>query len=142
MEIAALITWILTALGGLTMLGMWLSHGGARQGGTTHLPVPVIFGHFALAALGLLAWIFYVVTDAKALAWTALILLLLVAVLGFTMLARWLPVRRAKATVTAGQPETAASAPPESHFPVAIVGGHGVLAVATLVLVLLSTLTG
>jgi hypothetical protein len=147
MDIAALVTWVITALGGFYMLGTWLSRGGAR-GGSSHLPVPVIFGHFALAAIGLVVWIVYVVADKEALAWTAFILLVPVALLGFVMLARWIPVHRSHATVPAGAGAGAASGagagqdvPAERHFPVAVVIAHGLFAVATVLLVLLSALS-
>ncbi|MEU6104100.1 hypothetical protein [Streptomyces flaveolus] len=136
MDIAALVTWVITALGGFYMLGTWLSRGGAR-GGNSHLPVPVIFGHFALAAIGLVVWIVYVVADKDALAWTAFVLLVPVALLGFVMLARWLPVHRARATTTAAAGQ---DGPAERHFPVAVVLAHGLFAVVTVVLVLLSAL--
>ncbi|OEJ49461.1 hypothetical protein [Streptomyces agglomeratus] len=136
MDIAALIIWVVTALGGFYMLGIWLSRGGAR-GGTSHLPVPVIFGHFALAAVGLVVWILYVVTGKDALAWTAFGLLLPVALLGFVMFARWIPVHRGRAAAPAGAGQ---SAPAERHFPVPVVAGHGLAAVVTLVLVLLTAL--
>lgn len=138
MDIAALITWVITALGGFYMLGSWISHGGVR-GGTSHLPVPVIFGHFALAALGLVVWIVYVIADMEALAWTAFGLLVPVALLGFLMLARWIPVYRARAAagVSAGGEQ---AVPAERHFPISVVLGHGLFAVVTVVLVLLTAL--
>ncbi|TQM32029.1 hypothetical protein [Nocardia bhagyanarayanae] len=134
MGIAALITWLLTAGGGSVLLATWIAKGGARQPTASHLPPPVVFGHFLLAAAGLVVWIVYLVADATALAWIAFALLVPVAALGFAMLLRWLPVYRAR-TANAGD-----SAPPERHFPVAIVGAHGVLAVTTVVLVLLTAL--
>lgn len=136
MAIAALISWVVTALGGFYMLGVWLSHGGAR-GGTSHLPVPVVFGHFALAAVGLVVWIAHVVTGAGPLAWTAFGLLLPVALLGFVMLARWIPVHRGRAAAPAGADP---DGPAERRFPVPVVVGHGLAAVATLVLVLVTAL--
>ncbi|MGX1762027.1 hypothetical protein ACWIG5_34835 [Streptomyces lydicus] len=136
MDIAALITWVITALGGFYMLGTWLSRGGAR-GGASRLPVPVVFGHFALAAVGLVVWIIYVIADKDVLAWTAFGLLVPVALLGFTMLARWLPVYRAgQATPATGEQ----SEPAERYFPVPVVAGHGLFAVVTVVLVLLTAL--
>lgn len=132
MDIAALITWLVTALGGFFMLGTWISRGGLRAQPTgSRLPAPAVFGHFALAAVGLVVWIIYLAAGGGALAWIAFILLLPVALLGFVMLARWIPVRRAGA----GE-----AAPAERHFPVAVVAGHGLFAVATVVLVLLTAL--
>lgn len=141
MDIAALIAWVVTALGGFYLLGTWIQRGGIRQqqSGTSRLPAPVIFGHFALAAIGLVVWIVYVVADKDALAWTAFGLLLPVALLGFTMLARWIPVYRERAAATA--PSGAeGTVPAERHFPLAVVLAHGLLAVVTLVLVLLTAL--
>ena len=65
----------------------------------------------------------------------ALAILVVVAALGLTMVGRW---RRDRAAVAAG--EATATRPPEQHFPVAVVYLHGLLAVITLVLVLLTAL--
>ncbi|TCO54304.1 hypothetical protein [Actinocrispum wychmicini] len=139
MDVAALITWLVTAVGGFVMLGTWIAKGGTRKPRTSHFPPGLIFGHFALAAAGLVVWIIYLITKNHSLTWIAFILLVPVALLGFTMLARWVSVRRAHATV--GGPDTAAAQPPaERHFPVVIVGGHGLFAVVTVVLVLLTAL--
>ncbi|MGW1744280.1 hypothetical protein ACWCRD_01415 [Streptomyces sp. NPDC002092] len=144
MDIAALIAWVVTALCGFYLLGTWIQRGGIRQqqSGTSRLPAPVIFGHFALAAIGLVVWIIYVVADKSALAWTAFGLLLPVALLGFTMLARWIPVYRERATATpvAAAPAAEETVPAERHFPLPVVLAHGLLAVVTLVLVLLTAL--
>ncbi|MFG3620338.1 hypothetical protein [Nocardia sp. NPDC047654] len=133
MAIAALILWLLTAVGGFVLLGTWIARGGARQPNSSHLPAPVVFGHFLLAVAGLIVWIAYLALDDDALAWVAFVLLIPVALLGFAMLLRWLPVYRARAAAEAPEPA-------ERHFPVAVVGGHGVFAVATVVLVLLTAL--
>jgi hypothetical protein len=132
MDIAALILWVVTALGGFYMLGTWVSKGGHRDVEGSRFPPPLIFGHFLLAATGLVLWIIYVATDEGSLAWISFVILLIVALLGFTMLARWIPTYRAT--------DTAGTGPAERHFPVAVVGGHGVLAATTLVLVLLAAL--
>lgn len=146
MSIAALVAWILTAGGGFVLLGKWISHGGVRSPGASRFPPGLIFSHFGLAAAGLVLWIIYLVNDQAALAWVAFALLVVIAVLGFTMLARWIPGYRARAAVAAGDagagraaPETAERAA-EQHFPVVVVGAHGVLAVVTVVLVLLAAL--
>ena len=127
MDIAALITWLLTAVGGFVMLGMYISKGGHRAGGAeTRLAPGLVFGHFALAAIGLVVWIIYVIAGGEALAWTAFVLLLPVALLGFTMFARWLSSRKASTV--------------EANFPLMVVLGHGLFAATTLVLVLLTAL--
>ncbi|MFE2959615.1 hypothetical protein [Nocardia tengchongensis] len=142
MAIAALITWLLTAAGGFVLLGTWIAKGGVREPRTSHLPPPVIFGHFLLAAIGLVLWIIYLVVDSDALAWVAFGLLVPVAALGFVMLLRWIPVYRAARTADAEPAPVSIPGrePAERHFPVLIVGGHGVFAVITVVLVLLTAL--
>lgn len=147
MSIAALIVWILTAAGGSVLLATWIAKGGVRSPRTSHFPPAVVFGHFALAAIGLVVWIVYVIAGQAVLAWIAFGLLAVVALLGFTMFARWIPTYRARAQARAdssgGGPGTTSSsdrAPAEQHFRVVVVGGHGVLAVATVVLVLLTAL--
>jgi hypothetical protein len=131
MTIAALIAWVVTAGGGFVLLGTWLARGGSRS---SRFSPTLIFGHFALAAAGLVVWIIYVIADETLLAWIAFVLLVPVALLGFGMLAKWLPTYRARATA-------GTDAPAERHFPVVVVGAHGVLAVTTVVLVLLSALS-
>jgi hypothetical protein len=147
MQWAALIAWVLTAGGGFTMLALWLKHGGQQQTDPArrYIRPPLIFGHFALAATGLVLWIIYVIADTDAIAWIAFVVLIPVALLGFTMFARWLKERQrasgtaSAAEATAGAPAgTAVGAPAEQRFPVAIVGGHGLLAVTTVILVLLA----
>ena len=135
MDIAALIAWLVTAVGGFVMLGTWIAKGGTREPGRSRFAPGLIFGHFGLAAAGLVLWIIYLVAGGKALAWIAFILLVPVALLGFTMLARWIPGYRNRTTTAAG-----ADTAPEQHFPVVVVAGHGLLAVTTVVLVLLAAL--
>jgi hypothetical protein len=141
MGIAALITWILTAGGGFFMLAKWVA-GGGHRGERTKLPPPVVFGHFLLAAAGLVLWIVYLAVDNDTIGWVALVVLAPVAILGFVMLARWIPTYRSShATVGSGaRVESSDQVEPERSFPVAIVGGHGLLAVVTVVLVLLTML--
>jgi hypothetical protein len=136
MAIAALITWLITAVGGFVMLGMWIRRGGHRaapNSSTTNtattsnrLPAMMVFAHFALAVVGLLLWIGYLITETSTLAWSAFVVLLPVAVLGFVMFARWVPVAREKANAIS--------------FPIPVVLGHGLFAATTLVLVLLTSL--
>lgn len=142
MAIAALITWLVTAVGGFLMFSIWVAHGGVRADapGTSHLPPALVFGHLGAAVVGLILWISYVITDNHAVAWIGFVLLLLVAAFGFVMLARWWnPPATSGATPGSGE-ETSAGHAAESHFPVAIIAGHGVFAVATLLFAFLAAL--
>ena len=133
MAIAALITYLITAVGGFILLGTWVAKGGHRRDGGTssRLRPGLVFGHFLLAVAGLILWIAYLAVDNVGLAWAAVAVLVVVALLGFTMFARWLPqVRNAHAAATA-----------ERQFPVFVVLGHGLLAATTLVLALLAAAT-
>ena len=139
MSVAALITWIITALGGAYMLRVWLARGGVRQQrtGESRFPAAVIVGHFLLAAAGLVIWITYLFAGSGVLAWAAFAVLVPVALLGFAMLARWISARRSRvvaATAAAG----GTAEPAEQAFPVAAVVAHGLLAVVTVILVLLT----
>jgi hypothetical protein len=151
MGIAALIAWIITAGGGFFLLSVWLRRGGMRQQAdrTTSFRAGLIFGHFLLAAVGLVLWLVYVVTDSEGLKWPTFGVLIVVALLGATMFARWLGVRGGAATTaragagSAASPagaERSAEEPAERGLPVPVVALHGVLAVATVVLVLLTAL--
>lgn len=136
MEWAALISWIVTAGGGFVLLALWLRHGGMRQREPgRQIRPPLILSHFALAAIGLVLWIVYLATDSDALAWIAFAILVLVAVLGWTMFAIWYQRRQARAAPTT---VSTPGVPAEQHFPVSIVTLHGLLAVTTVVLVFLA----
>jgi len=149
MTIAALITWIAAASGGLFMLTIWLIEYERKQDGGpgSRLPVAVISGHVLLAITGLVAWAGYLYGDDDRLARAALILLAAVAVLGLTMLRRWVSVYRDStySLSIAAPPEPGLApalvkVPAERHFPLAVVIGHGLAAGATIVLVLLTVL--
>jgi hypothetical protein len=158
---AALITWFAGVLAGLYMLTVWLIENDVtgQHAAPSQLRVPVIFGHLTLAIAGLGVWVAYLVLDRDVLAWVSVGTLTAIILLGLTMFARWLPVYRepelpAPAVLTGpGWPagtvlqaeETPAAgqlyaAPAESHFPVAVIAAHGLLAGVTLVLVVLTTL--
>lgn len=136
MKWAALITWVLTAGGGIVLLGLWLRGGGMKPSAErARIRPPLILGHFALAAAGLVLWIVYVAVDTNALAWIAFVLLLVVALMGFTMFAIWAQRRRGRGGSIEAARETE---PAEQHFPVPVVALHGLLAATTLVLVVLA----
>jgi hypothetical protein len=158
----ALITWFAGVLAGLYMLTVWLIENDVtgQDAAPSQLRVPVIFGHLALAIAGLGLWVAYLALDRDVLAWASVGTLTAVILLGITMFARWLPVYRetplpmaaaaltgpgwpAGATQPAGGTPAAGpsfEAPAESHFPVAVITAHGLLAGVTLVLVVLTTL--
>jgi Na+/proline symporter len=140
MEWAALISWIVTAGGGFVLLAIWLSRGGMQQREGGQIRPVLILSHFGLAALGLVLWIVYVANDSDTLAWIAFALLVVVAVLGWTMFALWWKRRQAGAGPVAVPEGGASGQPAEQHFPVPVVALHGLLAVTTVVLVLLSAL--
>ena len=139
MEWAALITWVLTAGGGFVLLSIWLRRGGMRQqeAAGNRIRPALILSHFLLAATGLVVWIVYVIADKDALAWIAFVILAVVALLGWTMFAIWARRRQTRAAEVA---TAAPGTPAEQHFPVSIVALHGLLAVTTVVLVLLTAL--
>ena len=141
MSVAALFTWMATVLAGLVLLVIWLMEYDRdfQTVAATRLPVPVISTHALLGAGGLMLWGFYLVTDDDPLAYATVVALGIVAVLGLVMAARWIGVYR---KVAAPGPSLTRQAivPPERNFPLPVVIIHGVLAVTTLVLVLLTAL--
>jgi hypothetical protein len=161
MPIAALVTWLMTAAGGMYLLTIWLIEYDRefQSVAATRLPVPVISSHALLAVIGMVLWAVYLLTGSPGLDWLVTAILAVVAVLGLTMAARWVGVyrtygssrgRRARVsvpvTVGAGgggygaAVSSRTAVPPERHFPVPVVILHGVFAVVTVVLVVLTTL--
>ena len=107
MEIAALVMWVLTAVAGLNLLYRWLSAGGLRRQGTkvTRFPSVLVLGHPAPWRSRAGRWVVFVVTASSVYAWSAFGALVLVALLGFTLLTRWLGGgRQARARRRAGLP--------------------------------------
>ena len=131
MEIAALVMWILTAAAGFHLLAVWLANGGVRRQGTkvTRFPAVLIIGHPALAVVALLAWVAFLLTSRTVYAWSSFGALVLVALLGFVMLTRWLTGQGGKHARGA-----------EQVFPVVAVLAHGAVAILTFVLVLLTAI--
>jgi hypothetical protein len=145
MAFVVLITWSAAVLAGLYMLAVWLIENDVTVGGAaaSRLPAPVVFCHLALAVCGLVLWVTYLVVGLKGFAWAAIGVLGGIALLGFTMFARWIPVYREPETRATGQLSAAAhSGPAEGNFPVAVVAAHGMFAVTTLVLAILAALGG
>jgi hypothetical protein len=93
MRFATFISWLLTASLGGYMLRTWLVRGGlrrerARPGG---LPPQLIFSHAGLAISGLLVWAGYLASGVRALAWTAVVMLMVTVGLGLCTVTLWTP---------------------------------------------------
>ena len=90
MKWAALIAWVVTAGGGFVMLAIWLRNGGPAQQTQPgqRIRPPLIFGHFGLAAAGLVVWIVYLASHTKAL---AIALRLSISPISAVMLSGWVP---------------------------------------------------
>jgi len=131
MAIAALVVWVITALGGFYLLAKWVAGGGPRRQSPTKVPPALLVGHFFLAVVGLVLWIIYLTIADSKVGWVAFIAIVPVALLGFAMFARWIPAHRNR---------TRDGDEAKHHFPVLVVAAHGVFAVATVVLVLLADL--
>ena len=160
MRFVALIVWFVTALWGLYMLAVWLIENDATRKGTaaSRLPLPVVLAHVTFAVAGLGVWVAYLLLDRPVLAWTAVGILVAIALLGLTMFARWIPVYRMAdddvrlpvGAMSGGAPGAAPGGAPgigslpelpaESSFPLLIVLAHGAFAVSTVVLVVLTAL--
>lgn len=162
----ALLTWVVTVFGGLFLLAIWLIEydPDIQRAAATRLPVPVISGHATLAICGLATWVTYLITNNDQFAWATLAILAVVVTLGVTMATRWVVVYRSTArparrgvvaaAMTAGPAGMAVTehasdasqrareflVPPERHFPLVVVIGHGIFALTTVALVLLTTL--
>jgi len=166
MSLAALFSWMITAGGGLYLLTIWLIEYDHefQSGAATRLPVPVISTHALLAVTGLGLWGYYLFSDSTRLAWVAVAILATTATLGLIMAARWIVVYRThraprmalaatgahsapagffSATAPSGagrDPGPGVAGPPERHFPLPVVIGHGIFATVTIVLVVLTAL--
>jgi hypothetical protein len=142
MSVAALFTWMATIGGGLILLVIWIieyDHD-FQSAAATRLPVPVISAHALLGLFGILLWVGYLVLDKDWLAWVTLAAVSTVVVLGLTMAARWFGVYRGFAHPGPSMARRGA-APPERSFPLPVVAAHGLLALATFTLVLLTVLS-
>ena len=143
MGVAALISWLVTALIGLYLLAVWLIENDVTRKGAaaSRLPGPVILGHVLLALTGLAVWVVHLLSGSAAWGWAALGILVGIAALGLTMFTRWIPVHAAfaKAESTRGM-SADFDFPAERAFPLTVVVIHGVLAVTTVTIVLLAML--
>jgi hypothetical protein len=162
MSLIALFTWMATAGVGLYLLSIWLIEYDKefQSVAATRLPPAVLTAHVVLALAGLFLWIGYVIVDQDRLAWISAGAVLLGATLGIFMASRWVGVyraareaRRSLAELKAGRLTLVGGpgdistlelardlGPPERNFPLPAVIAHGVFAVATITLVVLTVL--
>src|SRR3954453_4265683 len=137
---AGLVTWLLAALIGLYLLRTWIVNGGLRGRGTgrpSRFAPALILGHGGLAPPGLAVRVSSLIVGAQPLGWGAVAIRVPVAALGSTMFGLWIRAGNGKPRGRhAYRPRHAA----EDHFPPPAVLGHGVFAVSTVVLVLLTAL--
>ena len=89
-------------------------------------------------------WVIHLLSHAGTQGWAAVGILAVIAALGLTMFTRWIPVHRAFAAAGSGPGYLPADFgfPAGREFPASVVAGHGVLAVATVTMVLLTMLKG
>ena len=145
MGIIALITWITAAAGGLYLVSIWLIEYDKEYQATaaTRLPPVVLASHVTLAGGGLLVWVGYLVFNSSNLAWISVLALVLAATLGSVMAIRWSGVYRETRELrlqAAVDGRPIGIGPPERNFPLPVVIGHGLFAVTTVTLVLLTAL--
>jgi hypothetical protein len=141
MDTVALYVWMVTVLAGLLLLVIFIMEydRDLQKAAATRLPLPIISAHALLGMGGLLLWIGYLLVDEERLAWATLAVLGTVALLGTIMAARWVGVYRSVPD-PGPMPSRKSAVPPERNFPLPVVITHGVLATATIVLVLFTAL--
>jgi hypothetical protein len=145
MSAASLFAWIATVLVGLLLLVIWLMEYDPQFQSTaaTRLPIPVISTHALLGMAGLLLWGAYLLADEDRLAYATIADLAVAVALGLTMAWRWIGVYRTYRTAPRRDASVTRvmTVPPERHFPLSAVVLHGVLAVTTVILVVVTVLT-
>ena len=149
MSIVAAFTWFGAIGFGVFLFAIWLVEldRDVQRSAATRLPVPVISTHALLAIGGVPIWLLYLVTDDERLAWTSVALLGGVALLGLIMAIRWIKVIRTPlpapvpaAAVWPGEQRALSTVPAERNFPPFAVICHGIVAVTTVTLVVLTAL--
>jgi len=158
-DIAALLTWVITAGFGLSLFATWLARGGLTQHSRSrwltvrlpppYFPAPLVFSHVLLATGGLGIWIAHLLLHSLVAAWGALLMLLPVAIFGFSMFGRWLGSRRLRVAALPLPGHISPMSGPlrpralprslvlaESRLPALLVACHGVFGAMTIALVL------
>jgi hypothetical protein len=96
LDVAVLATWLATEALGAFMLRSWIAGGGAhrarqQRGDPEGMSLPVLTGHAGLNLAGLLFWIIFLASGAKALAWVALAFMAPAIGLGISTVTIWTP---------------------------------------------------
>lgn len=96
LDVATLVTWLVTEGLGAVMVRGWIASGGAREsrqrpGRPEVMSLPVLAGHAGLNLAGLVCWIVFVAAGAKPAAWLALVLLAPAIGLGISTVTIWTP---------------------------------------------------
>jgi hypothetical protein len=130
-KIAALVMWVLTAAAGCYLLAVRIADGGLRRPPikVTRFPTALFLSHPMLALVALAAWVEFLVTSRSVYAWSAFAVLVVVALLGFVLVTRWLIGRGGRHARDT-----------ERTMPYAVMLVHGAVAIVTFVLVLLAAL--
>jgi hypothetical protein len=140
-RLAALAAWLAAAAAGGYLLSAWLTRDGRRR--VTRkpgIPSALPLGHAGLAITGLGIWIAFIVTSTSALAWADVGLTWVVAGLGMATLLTSSPEPDGSSTQGAALAGTRgmSTAPFPTKAPVVVIALHGILATATILLVLLA----
>jgi manganese efflux pump family protein len=126
--LAALAAWLCTAAAGAYLIAGWRAGRGSRRPRRAGLVPVTVLSHFGLAVAGLGIWVAFLITGTAVLAWLGVGLIVLIAGLGMGALSAALPEPgRDPVSDRAG-------------MPVAVIAVHGMLATATILLVLLATI--
>ena len=122
--IAALVTWLVTAGIGASMLAALISRGGLRQQRAVRGGLSPVFlvGHFSLALTGLAVWIIYLAAGWTALAWAAVGILMPAIGLGISTVTLWTPFPSPRRGAAVGRSGGAAGAPAGNAGPAASAG--------------------
>lgn len=126
--LAALAAWLFTAAAGAYLIAGWRAGGGTRGPRRAGLVPVTVLSHFGLAVAGLGIWVAFVITWAPVLAWIGVGLIVLIAGLGMGALSAALP-----------EPGRG-PVPVRARLPVTVIAVHGMLATATILLVLLAAI--
>jgi hypothetical protein len=96
LDIATLVTWLVTESLGAFMVRSWIASGGARRARTRParpdvMPLPVLVAHAGLNALGLLCWIVFVAFGPRLAGLLGLVFMVPAIGLGISTVAIWTP---------------------------------------------------